>query len=210
MTSLTCATTIARKNISASATAKDSQLTELVGRHFLIAQLVAADLEVAIPVRDRGIDLIAYLDLTTEIKQFISCPIQMKTSREARFGADKKYEKIANLLIAYVWHIDDPVNACVYALTYREAVSLLEKRGHTKTSSWIDKGGYTVPNPGESWLEELRLYKMTPGRGEIAFDPPPDCFDCRLSWHPCGAKIIFTATQDLRPGLQYSAPSGLV
>jgi hypothetical protein len=149
-------------NIAATATTRDSQLTELVGRHFLIAQLVAADLEVAIPVRDRGIDLIAYLDLTTETKQFISCPIQMKASREARFGADKKYEKIANLLIAYVWHIDDPVNACVYALTYQEAVGLLEKRGHTETSSWIDKGGYTVPNPSESWLEDLKPYKMTP------------------------------------------------
>jgi len=54
---------------------KDSQLTELIGRHFLIARLAAGGLEVAIPVRDRGVDLIAYLDLGTETKQFVSCPI---------------------------------------------------------------------------------------------------------------------------------------
>src|SRR5258707_41628 len=116
----------------AIAASKDSQLTELVGRHFLIAQLVAGDLEVAIPIRDRGIDLIAYLDLSTETEQFVSCPVQMKASREARFGVEKKYEKIANLLIAYVWHIEDPAKACVYALTYGEATGLLEKRGHTR------------------------------------------------------------------------------
>jgi len=35
---------------------RDSQLTELSGRHFLVAQLVAGGLEVALPVRDRGVD----------------------------------------------------------------------------------------------------------------------------------------------------------
>jgi hypothetical protein len=77
---------------------RDSQLTELSGRHLLIAQLVAGGLEVAVPVRDRGVDLIAYLDLSAETKRFVSCPIQMKASQEARFGLDRKYEKIAGLL----------------------------------------------------------------------------------------------------------------
>jgi hypothetical protein len=86
----------------------DSQLTELSGRHFLIAQLVAAGLEVAMPIRDRGIDLLAYLDLSANTKEFVSCPTQMKASREARFSLDRKYQKIANLLLAYVWHLEDP------------------------------------------------------------------------------------------------------
>ncbi len=30
--------------------------------------------------------LIAYLDLSAETEQFVSCPIQMKASQEARFG----------------------------------------------------------------------------------------------------------------------------
>lgn len=143
---------------------RDPQLTELSGRHFLIAQLVAGGLEVAIPVRDRGVDLIAYLDLSAATQQFVSCPIQMKASQEARFGLDKKYEKIANLLIAYVWHIEDPAKSCVYALTYREAFALLDRRGHTKTSSWRIKNGYSVPNPGPDWLRDLDSFRMTPQR----------------------------------------------
>jgi hypothetical protein len=55
--------------------------------------------------------------------------------------------KIAGLLIAFVWHVEDPSRACVYALSYQEAFSLLEKRGHTKTASWTEKNGYSVPNP---------------------------------------------------------------
>jgi hypothetical protein len=126
---------------------RDSQLTELSGRHFLIAQLVAGGLEVAIPVRDRGVDLTAYLDLSTETQRFVSCPIQMKASQEARFSLDRKYEKIANVLLAYVWHIEDPSKACVYALTYREAFDLLQKRGSTETASGRVRNGYAISVP---------------------------------------------------------------
>ena len=37
----------------------DSQVTEYLGRNLLIDQLLRAGVEVAIPVRDRGVDLIA-------------------------------------------------------------------------------------------------------------------------------------------------------
>jgi len=144
---------------------RDSQLTELIGRHFLIAQLVAGGLEVAVPVRDRGVDLIACLDLSKETQQFVSCPIQMKASQEARFSLDRKYERIANLLLAFVWHVEDPSKACVYALNYEEAFRLIDKRGHTKRDSWTVKGGWSVPNPGpDDWLRDLEPYRMTPDR----------------------------------------------
>jgi len=143
---------------------RDSQLTELSGRHFLIAQLVAGGLEVAIPVRDRGIDLVAYLDLTAETKRFVSSPIQMKASQKARFSVHRKYERIANLILAFVWHVEDPAKACVYALTYQEAFRLIHKRGHTKTESWLVKKGWSVPNPGEEWMKDLEPYRMTPDR----------------------------------------------
>ena len=144
--------------------AKDSQLTELSGRHFLIAQLVAGGVEVAMPIRDRGIDLIAYLDLSAETNRFLACPIQMKASKEARFGVEQKYEKISNLLITFVWHLENPTKTRIYALTYEEAFGMLHSRGHCDTASWRDKGGYSVPNPGSSWLEELEPYRMTAER----------------------------------------------
>ena len=40
----------------------DSQLTEIAGKHLLISRLVAAGFEVAQPLRDKGIDLVAYRD----------------------------------------------------------------------------------------------------------------------------------------------------
>ena len=43
----------------------DSQAVELLGRNRLVSDLLQAGLEVALPVRDRGIDLIAYANLNT-------------------------------------------------------------------------------------------------------------------------------------------------
>ncbi|MHB2036215.1 MAG: hypothetical protein ACYCPW_05680 [Nitrososphaerales archaeon] len=40
----------------------DTQLVELAGRNWLTSELLKAGLEVARPERDRGIDLIAYVD----------------------------------------------------------------------------------------------------------------------------------------------------
>lgn len=41
----------------------DKNIVELAGRNWLASQLFRAGLEVARPERDRGIDLIAYLDM---------------------------------------------------------------------------------------------------------------------------------------------------
>ena len=38
----------------------DTQMIEIMGRNRLIDELLRAGLEVALPLRDRGIDLIAY------------------------------------------------------------------------------------------------------------------------------------------------------
>jgi hypothetical protein len=58
----------------------DAQLVEMLGRHRLIAELLRANLEVAIPARDRGIDLIAYADLGTQVTRFSACPISRRPS----------------------------------------------------------------------------------------------------------------------------------
>ena len=42
----------------------DTQTIEILGRNRLVNELLVAGLEVAIPLRDRDIDLIAYIDLT--------------------------------------------------------------------------------------------------------------------------------------------------
>ena len=55
----------------------DKQIVELLGRNRLVDELLRADLEVAIPARDRGIDLIVYADKGRGVKNFVAKPIQM-------------------------------------------------------------------------------------------------------------------------------------
>ena len=86
----------------------DSQIVELLGRQRLIGELIRDGLEVAVLARDRGVDLIAYADLSRQVSRFASRPIQMKASTTRGFGIDQKYLRISDLILAYVWHLADP------------------------------------------------------------------------------------------------------
>src|ERR1700722_3669640 len=125
----------------------DSQVVEIIGRNYLVSQLVSDGLEVARPERDHGIDLIAYLDLDETGGTFVACPIQMKAATFRSFGVDRKFAKFPNLLLAHVWHVNEPeTKACAYVLTYDEAFGVAEKMGWTRTASWR-VGRYDVTKP---------------------------------------------------------------
>ena len=139
----------------------DSQMVELAGRHWLTSQLLRADLEVALPERDRGIDLIVYADLDEQMGDFVACPIQMKASMGRIFTLEPKYEKFRRLLLVYVWNLDDPAQTAAYAMTYAEALSIADAMGFTRTGSWLTGGkaqrrgyGVTRVNPA-SRLHDL-------------------------------------------------------
>jgi hypothetical protein len=140
---------------------EDSELTELAGKHLLISQLTAGGLEVAVPVRDRGVDLIAYLDRGDATRDFAACPIQMKASAGEGFRLDRKYEKTANLILAYVWHVMDPINCRIYALSYSEAFAILHRKGHTQAPCWA-KGYWNTSRADKQLVEWLEPYRMTP------------------------------------------------
>src|ERR1035441_207094 len=99
----------------------DTQTVEIIGRNYLISQLVRDGLEVARPERDHGVDLIAYLDLDETGGGFVACPIQMKAATARSFSLAKKSEKFSRLLLAHVWHVHVPDDACAYVLTYAES-----------------------------------------------------------------------------------------
>lgn len=139
----------------------DTQVVELIGRHHLTAELLQAGLEVATPVRDRGVDMIAYIDIDDRVKNFSSCPIQLKASTKRSFVIKKKYEKIHNLLLVYVWNLAGDVPRVSYALTYNEAFGLAELAGWTKTHSWKVREEYVNTNPGVKLLSLLEPYKMS-------------------------------------------------
>lgn len=136
-----------------------SQIVELIGRNWLVNELLQANLEVALPLRDRGIDLIAFADLYTHVQTFIARPIQMKAASLRSFGVDQKYSRFPDLIIAYVWYVNDPNKTVTYGLTYHEAVEIADKMGWTKTISW-EKGAYSTTNPSKPLLDLLEPYKM--------------------------------------------------
>jgi hypothetical protein len=134
----------------------DSQLVEIAGKHLLISRLVAAGLEVAEPLRDRGIDLIVYRDE----EKFNASPLQMKASTYESFSLDRKYAKFPNLLIAYVWNVNAGDKGEVYLMTFDQALKVMEAKGYSKTDSWTKNGYYFVRNAGKELKELLKPYRM--------------------------------------------------
>lgn len=141
----------------------DSQIVEILGRNQLVGELLRAGLEVSVPVRDRGIDVIAYADLFTTVPAFVARPIQMKASSNRSFGLDRKYARFPNLLIAYVWHLDRSEDVVTFALTYDEACRVLQEMGYANTTSW-ERGNYVNNEPGVELRRLLEPYRMTPGK----------------------------------------------
>jgi hypothetical protein len=145
-------------------TALDSQVIELLGHNRLTDEILRSGLEVAHPARDRGIDLIAYADLETNVTAFVARPIQMKAASTQSFGIDRKYAKFPNLLIAFVWNLAGPPDQiATFALSYPEALSVAENMGYTVTESW-NRGIYTTTKPSVRLCSLLEPYRMTPAR----------------------------------------------
>jgi hypothetical protein len=141
----------------------DTQVIELIGRNRLGSELLHAGLEVAVPARDRGIDLIAYSDLSSSTEKFVARPIQMKAASKRSFSLFQKYAKFADLIIAYLWFIEDPKQTVTYALTYDEALSVATKIGWTETKSWA-REGYSTTNPSVELCELIQPFQMTPDK----------------------------------------------
>ena len=138
----------------------DTQLLEIVGRHRLIERLLAAGVEVAIPARDRGVDLIAYLDLDQQQGKFLAVPIQMKAAAGAIFAVNQKYWKFPELLIAYVWNANSLRECEIFVATQAEACRIADEMGYTKTASW-QKGAYVVTRPSPRLIEKLDQFRVS-------------------------------------------------
>jgi len=137
----------------------DAQTVEIVGRNLLVSLLARDGLEVARPERDRGVDLITYLDLDEEFGRFSACPIQMKAATSHSFSLMKKYEKFPQLLLVYVWHVTDPAKSVSYAMSYPEALEVARQMGWTETASW-SKGSYSTTKPSKRLSALLEPHRM--------------------------------------------------
>jgi len=131
-----------------------------------MSQLQQAGIEVARPERDRGVDLIAYL----EFPQFIACPIQLKVSSKSAFCVYR--EKHRGMLLVYVWHVQDSSKTVALAMTWKEAEAIAQKMGWAAKPSYRKPKGYwRVPTVNMNSRKQsvrtlcslLERYRMTPG-----------------------------------------------
>jgi hypothetical protein len=141
--------------------AMDTQQVELIGRHYLMAELLRAGLEVAVPIRDRGIDLIAYADIDARITRFVSCPIQMKATMGRSFSVASKYE--ARAQSAYRLRVEpsrirSKINICPDL--WRGDC----RGGQPRLDEHCNRGLYTTTKPSARVVELLEPYRMTPGK----------------------------------------------
>jgi len=100
----------------------------------LEARLIEEGFEVARPNRDRGIDLIAYLD-RTGAGHFAAVPIQMKASEGTRIGAWRKFKRTDDLVVVYVWNVTSE-KPRFFIMSAKEAVALIPKTSKHGGWSW--------------------------------------------------------------------------
>jgi hypothetical protein len=143
----------------------DTQLIELAGRNRLVESIIAAGLDVALPIRDDGADLIVYKRKGEGA--FSARPVQLKTNTKARFAVDRnKYEARQGLIMAYVWGED---RSTIYALAYSPDIHHVARvMGWDQTKSWQTGGRREKPGwscyPTPKLLEVLEPFRATPAR----------------------------------------------
>jgi hypothetical protein len=153
---------VSGKPVMAADTRSDSQFVELLGRYWLVTELLRAGIEIAEPVRDKGVDLIAYARAGEG--RFVARPIQLKASMATMFGLDRTYEKMPSLLLVHVWHLADPQQTRAYALTYQDALQIADAMRWTISRAWRDRGRYVNNEPGAEIRKCLDSHRMAPER----------------------------------------------
>lgn len=137
--------------------------TRQAGKRIFISHVQAAGLKLAEPLHDKSIDYLIYNDAGKN-HNLISYAVKLKTSSSKTFYLYKKYEHIPHFLLVYVWNARGPEESSVYALTYEEALRILEAKGYARSVSWIEEGGFSVTDAGPELLGMLEPYRMTEER----------------------------------------------
>jgi len=132
-----------------------SQRTELINTHRAVESILEAGLDVAMPLKDDGIDLVCYVSKGDG--PWTSVAIQVKS----RFGVDKKYLSRPGLVMCYVCSPND-----IYVLTHERAMEIAQARGYLNPArkSWRTLNGYSVPTVGKSLSTDLVPFAATPER----------------------------------------------
>lgn len=137
--------------------------TRDAGKQIFVSQVSAAGLKLAEPLQDPTIDYLIYRS-EIQSREIVSCAVKVKTSIHETFSLFKTDLKASGSLLAYVWNAADPQKSSVYALTYREALRIVEDKPYAKSEAWVKDGRYTVVHAGAELKEMLEPYRMTRDR----------------------------------------------
>ncbi len=135
---------------------------EMLGRNYLVEQLIEDGIHAAVPMWDQGVDLIAYYSNENGL---VARPLQLKVAETTRWGVYQKYAGIQGLLMVYIWNVRRDVEAQIYAMSYAEALNHLTISGpYTQSKSWLEVGGYDMaPAQNSKMWQSLQPYRMTKG-----------------------------------------------
>ena len=150
----------------------DKQQIEVLGRNMVTNQLLREGIEVAEPVRDRGVDLIAYLPKENG-ERFRARPLQLKVASDRDFSVYTKYEEFSDMVVVYVWRVAYDDGPEIYALTTRETLEVAEQRGWTETNTWKRDGRYNDTKVTGPTQEAVDPYRVERGEWRTKLFSPP-------------------------------------
>jgi len=133
-------------------------ILQALGRTRLMGELLDEGLNVALPVGDSGIDMIAYLDVSAPSCQVASIPIKIKSLRPAWSSRDIESVRAQGLLIVLE-------QARTFALTpaeltYIKMIGIIERaKANPSERSRSDSGGY-----GATVRQALEPFAMSRGQ----------------------------------------------
>ena len=126
---------------------------ELAGRNWLVVQLLKREIDVAIPVVDRGVDVIAFREVG--LHGIKAQPLQLKCAAADSFSLDRKYAD-RGVPLVYIWRVfDQPV---AYILTYDEALEVLGEQSRS-SASWMEGGKYSATSVGARLKDGLAPFE---------------------------------------------------
>lgn len=137
------------------------ETTRQAGIRIFESQVREAGLRLVEPSKKNGIDFFISSKAQAD-EDRASFPVRLKTSIHEVFSLTKKESRIPRLLMAYVWHCNEPKDSEVYALTYKEALQIVKIRPYVTSKAWIEDGAYSVTHAGAELKELLMHYRMTP------------------------------------------------
>jgi hypothetical protein len=140
-----------------------SDSTRQSGKRIFESHVRAAGLKLDEPSDKNGIDYILYRE-DHESRKRVSYFVKVRTSIHEVFSLYKNDSQIPRLLVAYVWHAKKAEESSIYALTYEEALRIVESKPYVTSKSWNEEGGYSVTHAGAELREMLKPYLMTEQR----------------------------------------------